>query len=78
MGVWRRQAPRLEKFVGLGTARAARAAGFEVGGKHLAEQARFARLLLPTCVEHGEFERGNIRLIPVQTVPVSIGKVLTG
>ena len=47
MGVWRREAPRLEKFVGLGTARAARAAGFEVGSKHLAEQARFASTVLP-------------------------------
>ena len=47
-GISRREAPRLEKFVGLGTARAARAAGFEVAATHPAEHARFARPLLPT------------------------------
>ena len=47
MEVWRREAPRLEKCVGVGAARAARAAGFEVGGKHPAEQARFASTFLP-------------------------------
>jgi len=48
MGIWRREAPCLEKYVGVGAARAAGAAGFEVGSKHPAEHARLARIGSPT------------------------------
>ena len=46
-GISRRAAPKSAMRVGLGTARAARAAGFEVGSKHLAEQARSGTTVLP-------------------------------
>ena len=56
----RREAPpRLEKFVGLGTARAARAAGFEVAATHPTEQARLARIGCPT-----RRARGNSSYFP--------------
>ena len=48
MGSYGAKAPKRMKFVGVGVARAARAAGFEVGGKHLAEHARFEYIGCPT------------------------------
>ena len=41
------KAPKSTKCVGLGAARAARAAGFEAEHTHPAEQARFAPLVFP-------------------------------
>ncbi len=47
MGSHRRVATLSTMRVGVGAARAARAAGFEVGSKHPAEHARFASPVLP-------------------------------
>ena len=47
-GISRRAAPKSTMRVGLGTARAARAAGFEVAATHPAEHARFASTVFPT------------------------------
>ena len=66
------------KCVGLGAARAACAAGFEVEHTHLAKYARLARIECPTRRALGNFGVANIRLVPVQTVYGSIGKLLPG
>jgi len=46
------KAPESMKCVGVGAARAARAAGFEVGSKHPAEQARLVPTVYPRA-KHG-------------------------
>ena len=54
-GISRREAPKRMMCVGLGAARAACAAGFEVAAMHPAEHARFAPPDMPMRRARGNF-----------------------